>query len=441
MSLIGAEWGGGLVAALACAAMMGRVWAGEPLQGSPDSQGLVTPRIQPAVITVGGPDADVQGFTSRAIQIAIDAVAHRGGGIVRLLPGRYEIQGPVRLASRVALVGSGPETILHKADGFRTRSTIDADYGMLVVTVADPSGFAPGVGVQIWDDAGLRNCWLVTTAIVTAVEGNRVYLDSPTVLDYQKERNGWVSTSTSVIQGIGVEDVRVANLIVDGNAEHNDRINGCRGGGIYFHKTRNAVVESVEVRNFNGDGISWQITEDVAVRNSEVHHCRNLGMHPGTGSDRSTVENCRIHDNGADGLFLCWRVQHGVFRNNEIWGNGRYGISIGHKDTDNLFEGNHVHHNALHGVFFRNEDEENAGNRNTFRNNVIEDNGAEEPAFAFWIRGHTRDILIEHNVLRDSGVGTQIGGIRIGAHAGPIEIRNNRYEGLKERVRRDAKEP
>ena len=412
-----------------------------PLPGGPDSQGLTSPRIEPALVTVGGPDADVAGFDSRAIQIAIDAVAYRGGGTVRLLPGRFEIEGPVRLRSNVALVGSGPETVLHKADGFRTRFVIDADYGMLVVTIEDPAGFRPGLGVQIWDDSALRNCWLVTTAVVTAVDGNRIYLDSPTVLDYQKGRNGWVSTSVSIIQAVRAENVRVANLVVDGNAGKNDPINGCRGGGIYLHWVKGATIDSVVVRNFNGDGVSWQTTEDVHLLNSEVYGCTNLGVHPGTGSDRSVVKNCRIHDNGADGLFLCWRVQNGRFTDNEIWNNGRYGISIGHKDTDNLFENNHIHHNALHGVFFRNEDEENAGNRNVFRNNVIEDNGTKEPAFAVYIRGFTRDLVLENNVLRDTGAGTQVGGVRIGAHAGDVQMRGNRFEGLKEKVRRETEEP
>jgi len=441
MLVIANETLAGAAVLLVLLGLLGRTSAAQPGQDDASSLGLVTPKVARQVITVGGPEADVTGFTSRAIQIAVDAVAQRGGGTVRLSPGRFEITGPVRLPSHVALVGSGEGTVLHRADGFRSRFVVDADYGMRVVTVEDPSGFQPGVGVQIWDDEALKNCWLVTTATVAAVEGNRVYLDTRTVMDYQKERNGWVSTSTPVVQAVDARDVRVADLTVEGNAANNDRINGCRGGAVYLHKVKDAVVENVTVRDFNGDGISWQITENVQVRSCDVGRCTNFGMHPGTGSYRSVVENCRIHDNGSDGLFLCWRVQHGVFRNNQIWGNGRHGISIGHKDTDNLFEGNRVFGNALHGIFFRNEDEENAGNRNIFRDNIVEDNGAREPAFAIWIGGYTRDLLFEGNTFRDSGKGTQVGGVRIGVHAGPVELRGNRFEGLRERVRKDEREP
>jgi hypothetical protein len=42
--------------------------------------GLVDIRQSEQVITVGGPKADVAGFTSEATQLALDAVKARGGG-------------------------------------------------------------------------------------------------------------------------------------------------------------------------------------------------------------------------------------------------------------------------------------------------------------------------------------------------------------------------
>ena len=75
--------------------------------------------MQKQVITVGGPDADIAGFTSGAIQIALDAVKTRGGGTVKLNPGVYDIIGPVRLSENTSLTGSGKTTILKKCDGLR----------------------------------------------------------------------------------------------------------------------------------------------------------------------------------------------------------------------------------------------------------------------------------------------------------------------------------
>lgn len=47
------------------------------------------------------------------------------------------------------------------------------------------------------------------------------------------------------------------------------------------------------------------------------------------------------------------------------------------KDTEVLFEGNHVFENKSDGIHLRGERESNESPRNTFRKNVIENNGTE----------------------------------------------------------------
>jgi len=84
---------------------------------------LVYPKKQEKLITVGGPSADIQGFTSEAIQIAVDALP-ADGGTVRLSPGIFKMKAPVRLKSNAVLVGSGPETILKRIDGFGQNSLL-----------------------------------------------------------------------------------------------------------------------------------------------------------------------------------------------------------------------------------------------------------------------------------------------------------------------------
>ena len=72
-----------------------------------------------------------------------------------------------------------------------------------------------------------------------------------------------------------------------------------------------------------------------------------LVIHLGTGALRGQVRFNRTHDNGQDGLFLCWRVQHSIYEGNQSWNNGGNGISIGHKDTDNVFFKNIVRETAI----------------------------------------------------------------------------------------------
>ena len=49
---------------------------------------LVDPKKQDPVITVGGVNADIQGFTNEAIQLAVDALPPEGG-TVKINPGEY----------------------------------------------------------------------------------------------------------------------------------------------------------------------------------------------------------------------------------------------------------------------------------------------------------------------------------------------------------------
>jgi parallel beta-helix repeat protein len=395
--------------------------------------GLVNIRMGEQVITVGGPDADVSGFTSNAIQIALDAIRTRGGGTVKLNSGVFKITGPLRLSSNTTLIGSRETTILQKCDGFKTSFIVDADWGMLKAVVKDVAGFKKGMGIQLYDDKHNQG-WDVTTARITDIQDNVIYFDNNTNCDYLSSLNGTVTNGCSIIEAVGVENVKIADLIVEGNSKTNDYINGCRGGGIYIHKTRNCLVENVKVNEFNGDSFSWQITENITVKGCEASNGNGLGFHPGTGSDHSIVENCISHNNKQDGIFLCWRVQNGIFRNNTVYANGDNGISIGHKDTDNIFENNHVYENGNQGVLFRDETEQNSGHRNTFTNNVIENNGVTRESSGFYIGGETHDINIINNIIRSAGKGNQSTAIFIGKKSSKITATNNKISGSKEIV-------
>ncbi|NMC38831.1 MAG: hypothetical protein GYA41_10955 [Bacteroidales bacterium] len=395
--------------------------------------GLVDIRRSEQVITVGGPEADISGYSSGAIQIALDAIKTRGGGTVKLNPGTYDITGPVRLSDNTSLVGSGKSTILRKCDGLRTSYVIDADWGMVKAVVKDAGGFSKGMGIQLYDDDH-KEGWGVTTALITDIDGNTIYFDNNTVHDYIAEKNGVVSNACSIIEAVGVKNVRIADLVVEGNKSKNDYINGCRGGGVYIHKSKDCLVENVRVNEFNGDSFSWQITENITFTGCEASNGNGLGFHPGTGSDRSVMENCTGHHNKGDGFFLCWRVQNGKFRNNVFYANEDNGISIGHKDTDNIFENNHVYENANHGVFFRNENEQNAGHRNTFTGNIIENNGMNGEASGFYIGGVTHDIVIKDNIIRSSGKGNQTTAILVGKNSSKITATSNKISGSRELI-------
>jgi len=409
------------------------IWLSVNLGLHSQSIGLVNTRQAEQVITVGGPEADIPGFESEAIQIALDAIKTRGGGIVKLNPGVYKIIGPVRLSDNASLIGSGKATILQKCDGFKTTFIVDADWGMLKAVVKDVSGFKRGMGIQLYDDEHNQG-WDVTTAVITDIQDNVIYFDNNTINDYLSSLNGTITNGCSIIEAVGVENVKIADLVIEGKKSRNHYINGCRGGGIYIHKSRNCLVENVKVNEFNGDSFSWQITEKITLRGCESSSGDGLGFHPGTGSDHSIIENCISHNNMGDGIFLCWRVQSGVFRNNTVYANGDNGISIGHKDTDNIFENNHVYENGDHGIFFRDENEQNSGHRNTFTSNLIENNGIKQESSGFYIGGETHDIRIINNIIRSAGKGKQSTAIFVGKKSSKITSSDNKISGSKEIV-------
>jgi hypothetical protein len=229
------------------------------------------------------------------------------------------------------------------------------------------------------------------------------------------------------------KNVVLEGITVDGNKQENAYIDGCRGGAIYLYRATNVVVRNCVARNYNGDGISFQITDHIKVLDCESYGHTGYGVHPGTGSPNATVEHCRIHNNGEVGLFLCWRVRHGTFANNVIEKNGRYGISIGHKDTDNLFTNNTVARNGFCGVYFRMESFANSGHRNTFRGNTVVDNGDARRGYGFYVEPHAGEIVIENNRIGEtrSEKGTQRLGVYRVKGAGVVHVGNNVPAGLR----------
>jgi hypothetical protein len=385
---------------------------------------LVSPKIIPKIITVGDKTADINGFTTNAIQTAIDALEKFDGGTVQLTPGNFDIDAPIELASDMTLLGSGEKTALRKIDGVKSPLVVDADYGELKLQVSNAKDFKPGMGVQIYDE-NQKNGWAVTTAKITDIVNNTIYIDTYLVRDYRADNGGVVSNACSIIQAVETENVKIANLVVDGNREANEYLNGCRGGAVYLHKVKNAFVENVVVKDFDGDGISWQITEDVTVKNCEVSGCTKSGLHPGTGSPNSIVVSNKSHHNDQDGMFICWRVQHGLIKNNEFFDNGRFGLCTGHKDTDVRFEDNHIHDNGDDGVHFRGERESNAPHRNYFINNIVENNNG----YGFGFNSPAKDVVLEKNIIRDTGKGVQKAAIFYFKNGLPVELKNNTISG------------
>lgn len=386
-----------------------------------DVDALVTPKIIERTITVGGSDALISEYNNQSIQFAIDAVA-KAGGTVKLNPGIYKINAPVQMKSNVKLVGSGKETVLKRTSGVQTKFVVDADYGELKLIVENSDGFEIGMKVQVTDDEK-SSCWDVSTAYICDILDNVIYIDDYLIRDYRSDKNGLISNASSVIEVINAENASISNLTLDGNRTENFFADGCNSAGIMIFKSKKIKVDKVHVKDFNGEGISWQITENVSIKNSEISGSGNTGLHPGTGSPLSIIENNNIHHNDVDGLFICWRVYQSRVVGNKIHNNGRFGICTGHKDTDVVFAENHIYENKSDGVNLRGERESNAPHRNTFVKNSIENN----VGFGFSVNSPAKDLVLKENIFKNSAK-TQKAAIYIYAGGSTPTLENNQFD-------------
>lgn len=361
---------------------------------------LVSPKIAQREITVGGPNADISGFNNQSIQYAIDAI-EKTGGTVLLNPGLYEIIAPVRLKSNVRLVGSGGETVLKRDKGVQTKYVIDADYGELKLTVENADGFEIGMKVQVTDNVN-NGCWNVSTAYITDIADNVIYIDKGLIRDYRADLNGLISNASSVIEVFDAENSSVSNLVIDGNRAENFPADGCNSAGVLIARSKNIIVDNVRVKDFNGEGISWQTTENITVMNCDISGNGKNGLHPGTGSPFTTIKNNDVHHNDQDGLFICWRVYQSEVTGNKFHHNGRYGLCTGHKDTEVVFEENHIYNNESDGIHLRGERESNAPHNNTFIKNIIENNGTDGGGYGFSVNSPARDLVLKENNFKNS---------------------------------------
>jgi hypothetical protein len=315
---------------------------------------------------------------------------------------------------------------LKRDRGVQSRYVVDADFGELKLTVESSDGFLIGMKVQVTDDDN-SGCWNVSAAYITDIADDIIYIDKGLIRDYRSDRNGLISNASSIIEVIEAENCSISNLVVDGNREENFFADGCNSAGILILRSRQVTVDGVHVKDFNGEGISWQITEHVTVKNSEVSGSGNTGLHPGTGSPFTLIENNEIHHNDRDGLFICWRVYESRVSGNKFHHNGRYGICTGHKDTDVWFEGNHIFENESDGVNLRGERESNAPHRNTFIRNSIENNGTNGGGYGFSINSPAKELKLSGNKFLNS-MKTQKAAIFVYKAGLKPELENNQFD-------------
>jgi hypothetical protein len=386
-------------------------------------------------LTVGPSKADVLGLDDDAVQTALDAVAFAGGGSVHLLAGEYILQNAVRLHSNIRLSGVPGKTVLRMGPPAWSALAVDADIGEREITPADSSPFRVGMGVCLRDAEKPHVMSNAPLAVIRIADGT-LYTNDYIVHDFSAESEGTVVSYHPLVWVRGAHNVEISDLVLDGQPEDPHGLEAIRSSTLCLERCEDVRVQRVHARRCQGDGICCITSRKVSIEECEAEGNVEYGVHLGSHSPECRVSGCRIHHNGADGLYLCWGVRRGEFTENGIHHNGhikiRSGISIGHKDTDNLISGNHIFRNFKHGIAFREKTEANGAHRNVLRRNTIEDNGsAGSPGCGIYVSGVTHDILLERNtVRRTAGRKThQQNGLYLAAGVSRVQMRGNRMSG------------
>ena len=386
------------------------------------------------MITVGEKEGDLVGKDDKVLQAAVDYVARLGGGTVRVLPGTYTLRNAVFLPSRIRVLGSGEDSVITKIASETIKLGEDSDWYDQEITLKDSGGFRVGDGIVLRAQNPSDGGSTVIKRTLVARSGNRFKLN-----DGLRE-NLWLTgdpTCASLFPLFTSEhtsDVVIENITLDGNRKNNENFNGNYGGCVFLQDCNRYTLRAVTARNYNGDGISFQICHDVVVEGCHCHDNANFGVHPGSGSQRPLIRNNRLERNNL-GLFWCWGVKYGLAEGNRIDANRSYGISIGHCDTDNVMRDNDISGSGKVGILFRDDSRGRDfwANRNLVEKNRIINSGGRD-GVAIDIAGQTKEVRIVGNEIRETRAPMNRTGIRIAPKAGTISMADNVIEGFAQSV-------
>ncbi len=380
-------------------------------------------------LSVGQNEGDLQGNNDKIIQAGVEYLHRVGGGTLHILPGVYLMQNAIYLHPNITLRGSGEKTILRKAGSVVTPLVRDSDWFEYGVEVGDAKGFTPGGGIMLCSKTGAGD-WQydVLAATIIAIEGNVLFLDRLTKENFWIEKDATAATIFPILTAENVNNVVVEDIVLDGSRGQNEHINGNFAGAVFIQHCNRWRFRNVTAQNYNGDGFSFQVCDDIQFQSCRAIDNADLGFHPGSGSQRPVFRDCQSRGNSL-GLYFCWSVSDGLVENCTLSQNKDYGISIGHRDTDNLIRGCTIERNGQVGILFRNDGSEfRAGSRNRIENCIIRDNGAKEAGIGIDIQGKTQDITVANTRFENAAGKNQKTAVRISEQARRITLRDNTYE-------------
>jgi hypothetical protein len=185
-------------------------------------------RMEPAwdellTISVGPRGGDLVGDTDKVLQAAVDRIAQRGGGTVKILAGTFHLRNAIYLPSRIRLLGSGPESILIKEPSVATKLAASSDWYDQEVTLVGARGFQVGDGVCFRARNPETGGPVVIKRTLVARSGNRFKLDKSLRENLWLEKGEpTAATLFPLLSAENVTDIVISHLTLDGNRANNE---------------------------------------------------------------------------------------------------------------------------------------------------------------------------------------------------------------------------
>jgi hypothetical protein len=377
--------------------------------------------------------------SAEEIQSAIDAQAAAGGGTVILPPAEIVLDRSLELPSGITLAGRGADTVLRHLPARIYPLTGYHNYGMCDAPLADTTGLEPGMTVSVHDDKRLG--FYGTFARITWVDDGWVGLEPGLSADLLAGDAPRLVTRFPLVCAHWATDIAVRDLVVCGEGrDHCEGMNACRGAALYLYQCRDAHYDNVEVRDYNGEGLGFQMCRNVRIRDSRFVGNAGNGLHPGAGSTNVSVRNCLSTGNNGSGFFFCVRANHVTVDACEFSENAQYGVSIGTRDCHNLIENCKIRDNGGAGIATRPGRKPVEAHSCTMRNCEISGNGrsaspGERAQIELYADAH--DLCIED--CRLSGDGAAEVGILAESGVRRVFLAGNTFTDLAEDFRGPAK--
>lgn len=348
--------------------------------------------------------------TTAGIQEAINALP-RGGGVVRIPPGRHALRRSIELRSGVTVRGEGPSTVLTRPKEVWVPLAKPGNGVSKTLQLKQRArGLSVGDEIYIGDQA--TGGWWASHCIVKENGGKTLSLE---VLHGDKkhrflpQRGAFAANWFPAFWLREVQDVTIESLTIEGGARREKR-EKCDFvvAAVHSRDCKDIRVLNVTVRNWLGDGIGIQGGKGALVSGCTAENCSGHGFHPGTSITQSVWADNFARGNTRDGLFFCLRVTHSTVRGNVLVGNNGHGIGgLTDPDAFNTVIGNICAENGRHGI-----DADRAVG-NTIQGNVCRGNSRLVPGkFAgIYLAGHKHCVVTGNVCVDDSQDPTQLRGL------------------------------